>query len=73
MDEVRFGVKSVVLCNRRLPVNFRYALLATEIAQSDADAQFAACRRRDGRETLILIWGGVTYRPLRPDSPQSIC
>jgi hypothetical protein len=33
---------------------------ATEIAQSDADAQFAACRRRDGRETLTLIWGGVT-------------
>jgi hypothetical protein len=30
---VRFGSKSVVLCNRRLPVNFRYALLATEIAR----------------------------------------
>jgi hypothetical protein len=26
-------LKSVVLCNRRLPVNFRYALLATEIAR----------------------------------------
>jgi hypothetical protein len=28
-----FRVKSVVLCNSRLPVNFRYALLATEIAR----------------------------------------
>ena len=27
------AVKSVVLCNRQLPVNFRYALLATEIAR----------------------------------------
>jgi hypothetical protein len=26
-------VKSVVLCNRRLPVNLRYALVATEIAR----------------------------------------
>jgi hypothetical protein len=31
--DVRVGVKNVVLCNRRLPVNFRYALLATEIAR----------------------------------------
>jgi hypothetical protein len=27
------GVKSVVLCNRRLPVNFRSTSLATEIAR----------------------------------------
>src|SRR4029077_15440592 len=30
---VPLRVKCVVLCNRRLPVNFRYALLATEIAR----------------------------------------
>jgi len=33
MRECLKWAKSAVLCNRRLPVNFRYALLATEIAR----------------------------------------
>ena len=44
-DHFRNGSKSVVLCNRRLPDSFRYALLATVIARRRNMSQRAKRQR----------------------------
>jgi len=44
-------VTSVVLCNRRLPVNFRYALLATEIAR-----RCNMSRRANFGLSVFVLW-----------------
>jgi hypothetical protein len=48
-------VKSAVLCNRRLPVNFRYALLATElVSRCNMSRRAMFGRLRVGKENLHL-------------------
>ena len=54
-------VKSVVLCNRRLPVNFRYALLATEIARR-CNMSRRAKMRRGARSFDHLVGGSKQHR-----------
>jgi hypothetical protein len=54
-------VKSVVLCNRRLPVNFRYALLATEIAR-----RCNMSRRANRRHFALQHIGEIQQRPICP-------